>query len=145
MALSSIAALANDARVSGMDAYGDGTIWAALQDGQGRCTLVCIDGRHGSPTRHRLFEQARHPRQEGAVLIDLGAPEEGVVVPLLSCWLDSGGARDLGLTEFGKEFIQAALLRLGEPLATGRIQLLEVVVPRSLESSQRLELERDLA
>jgi hypothetical protein len=140
-----VLSLGNDARVDLMDAYGDGTIWARIEDGQGRCTTVCIDGRQGSPTRHRLFEQARHPRKQGALFIELGAPEEGVIVPLLSRWLDSGRPRELGLTEFGKEFIQAALLRLGEPPATGGIQLLEIVVPRPLEPVQRQEVEYGLA
>jgi hypothetical protein len=128
-----------------MDAYGDGTIWAWIKDGQGCCTEVCIDGRRGSPTRHRLFEHARHPRKAGAILIDLGAPEEGIIVPLLSRWLDSGEPQKLGLTERGKEIIQEGLLRLGEAPETGSAFLLEIVIPRWLESSDRQEIESGLA
>jgi hypothetical protein len=127
-----------------MDAYGDGTIWAALEDGQGRYTHVCIDGRRGSPTRHRLFERARHPRQQAAALIGLGAPEEGVIVPLLSRWLDSDEARQF-LTEAGKEIIQAGLLRLGEPPGKAGTLLLEILVPRPMELAERQEIERGLA
>jgi hypothetical protein len=145
MVLSRVACLGNDVRVTLMDAYGDGTVWAALEDGQGRYTQVCIDGRRGSPTRHRLFEQARHPRQQSAVLVELGAPEEGVIVPLLSRWLDSGEARQLGLTEAGKEIIQAGLLRLGEPPCKGNLLLLEIIVPHLMELSVRQEIERGLA
>jgi hypothetical protein len=46
----------------------------------------------------------------------LGAPEEGIVVPLLSHYLDSGGPRALGLTEYGWELARETLLRLGEPI-----------------------------
>jgi hypothetical protein len=145
VALTRIASLENDARVKLVDAYGDGTIWASIEDGQGHCATVCIDGRRGSPTRHRLFELARHPRQQGAVLIDFGAPEEGFVVPLLSRWLDSREPREVGLTEYGKEFIQAALLRLGEPAGTGGTRLLAIVVPRPMEASDRQAVERGLA
>jgi hypothetical protein len=144
MALSRVASLGNDVRVALMDAYGDGTVWAALKDGQGRYTQVCIDGRRGSPTRHRLFDQGRHPRQQSAVLLELGAPE-GVIVPLLSRWLDSDEARKLGLTEAGKEILQAGLLRLGEPPCNGNLLLLEILVPRPLELSQRQEIDRGLA
>ncbi len=64
---------------------------------------------------------------------------------MLSRWLDSGGPRELGLTEYGKERIQAALLRLGEPLAGANTLMLEVVVPRPLELSQRQAIQRGLA
>jgi hypothetical protein len=145
MALAPVAFLGNDIRVALMDAYGDGAVWAALEDGQGRYTQVCIDGRRGSPTRYRLFEQARHPRHQSAVLIELGALEEGVIVPLLSRWLDSGEPRKLGLTEAGKEILQAGLMHFGEPPWMGNGLLLEVLVPRPMELSKRQEIERDLA
>lgn len=144
MVLSRVASLGHDARVILMDAYGDGTIWAALEDGQGRYTQVCIDGRRGSPTRHRLFEQARHPRKQSAVLIELGAPEEGVIVPLLSRWLDSGEARKF-LTEAGKEIIQAGLLCLGESPGKSNLLSLEILVLRPMELAERQEIERGLA
>jgi hypothetical protein len=97
------------------DAYGDGTVWFGLKDSEGRHAIVCIDGRQGSPTRHRLFDQAQHPGKPGAILLELGAPEEGIVVPLVSRWLDSAAPRELGLTEFGWELIRDTLSRLGEP------------------------------
>jgi hypothetical protein len=145
VALTRIASLGRDACVHLMDAYGDGTVWASIKDGQGRFTQVCIDGRRGSPTRHRLFEQARHPRKQGAVLIELGAAEEGIIVPLLSHWLDSSGPREFGLTERGKEIIQEALLRLGEPPESSGVILLEIIMPRWLESSDRQQIESNLA
>jgi hypothetical protein len=88
---------------------------ACLSDEAGQRTAVCIDGRKNSPTRYRLFEQARHPNQPGAALVELGAPEEGIVIPLLSKYLDSGGSKALGLTEYGWELAREILLRFGEP------------------------------
>jgi hypothetical protein len=106
-------------RVVLADGYGDGTVWFTVEDsGGGRATL-CIDGREGSATRHRLFDRARHPGRPGAVLLDLGCPEEGLVVPLVSRWLDSAEPGELGLTGFGWEKIRDALLRLGTPVVTG--------------------------
>lgn len=108
-----ITTLGADLRVSLVDAYGDGTVWARLEDGGGRKAVACIDGRAGSPTRYRLFQGARHPKNPEAVLIDLGAVEEGIVVPLISRWLDSEEAREQ-LTSYGRELIQETLLRLGD-------------------------------
>jgi hypothetical protein len=108
-----ISSLGGNLRISFVDAYGDGTVHAWLGDENGRGTSVCIDGRKNSPTRYRLFEQARHPNQPGAVLIELGAIEEGIVVPLLSRWLDSVEARKC-FTEYGYELIRETLLRLGD-------------------------------
>ncbi len=110
-----ISALGKELQVELLDLYGDHTLWARIADGEGRRTLVCIDGRAASPTRFGLFQQATHPRKAGAVLVGLGAPEEGVVVGLLSHYLDSGGPKALGLTEFGWEMAREILLRLGEP------------------------------
>jgi hypothetical protein len=135
--LSSVSALGDDARVVLVDGYGDGTFWASFEDSEGRWATVCIDGRKGSPTRNRLFDRARHPRKPEAVLIELGAPEEGIVVPLISRWLDSDGPRNLGLREEGKEFVQAALLRLGEPTAKSGSLTLEIILPLFLEDSSR--------
>ena len=58
-------------------------------------------GGTNSLTRYRLFQQARHPNQPGAILVELGTPEEAIVIPLLSKYLDSGGPKALGLTEYG--------------------------------------------
>jgi hypothetical protein len=52
-------------------------------------------------------------------LVELGAEEEGIVVPLLSRYLDSGGPKALGLTEYGWELARETLLRLGEPAVSG--------------------------
>jgi hypothetical protein len=103
-------------RLEWVDFYGDHTMHARLVDDAGQRTEVCIDGRANSPTRYRLFQRARHPRQPGAVLVDLGAPEEGIIVPLLSRYLDSAGPKALGLTEYGWELARETLLRLGEPV-----------------------------
>ena len=113
--LSPISALATPVQVLVADAYSDGTVGFILEDCNGRYANVCIDGRKGSPTQHRLFDRARHPAKPGAVLIDLGAPEEGLIVPLISQWLDSATPRRLRLSEYGWEFVRDALLRLGEP------------------------------
>ncbi len=114
-----VLSLVGSLRVTLVDGYGDGTVWFAIEDsGSGGATL-CIDGRERSPTRHRLFDLARHPQKPGAVLLELGGPEEGIVVPLVSRWLDSARPRELGLTEFGWEMVRDALLRLGTPVAAG--------------------------
>jgi hypothetical protein len=48
-------------------------------------------------------------------LVELGALEEGIVIPLLSCYLDSHGPKASGLTEYGWELARETLLRYGEP------------------------------
>jgi hypothetical protein len=108
-----ITALGADLRVSLVDAYSDGTVWARLEDGGGRKAVACIDGRAGRPTQYRLFQGARHPNKPEAVLIELGAVEEGIVVPLISRWLDSDESRK-ELTSYGREIVQDTLLRLGD-------------------------------
>jgi hypothetical protein len=105
-------------RVRWVNIFGDQTMTACIIDGTGRRTCVCIDGRESSPTRYRLFQQARHPRQHGAVLVELGGPEEGIVVPLLCHYLESVGPNALGFTEFGWEMARETVLRLGEPAAS---------------------------
>jgi hypothetical protein len=112
--LAPITSLGPGLRVQWVDLYGDGTMMASLADSDGQVTHVCIDGRASSPTRGRLFQQARHPRQVGAVLVELGGEEEGIVVPLISRWLDSAGPKALELTELGWEMARDTLLRLGE-------------------------------
>lgn len=117
--LSPISTLGNSIRVILADRYGDGTVWFSFENSEGDYATVCIDGRNGSPTKHRLFDQARHPSRPAAVLLELGGEEEGIVVPLVSRWLDSAEPNKLGLLEYGWELIREALVRLGEPsLAT---------------------------
>jgi hypothetical protein len=109
----SISSLGSNLRVTFVDGYLDGTIHAWLEDEHGRGTVVCMDGRKNSPTRYRLFEQARHPGHQGAVLIELGAVEEGIVVPLISRWLDSDVGRKW-FTPGGFEIVREVLLKLGD-------------------------------
>jgi hypothetical protein len=54
-----------------------------------------------------------------AALVELGALEEGIVIPLLSKYLDSGGPKALGLTEHGWELAKETLLRFGESASCG--------------------------
>jgi hypothetical protein len=112
--LPSVLSLGPTMRVATADCFDDGTVCFLIRGSQNQITSVCIDGRKGSPTRHRLFQQARQPWQPTAVLIELGAPEEGIVVPLISRWLDSDEAKCL-LSELGLRLLRDALLRLGEP------------------------------
>lgn len=106
-------------RVEWVDFYGDHTMHARISDEAGQRTEICIDGRKNSPTRYRLFQQARHLNKPGAALVELGAPEEGIVIPLLSKYLDSGGPKALGLTEYGWELAKETLLRFGETESSG--------------------------
>lgn len=114
-----VTALGNGLKVEWLDFYGDHTMHACLSDEAGQRMEICIDGRKHSPTRYRLFQQARHPNQAGAALVQLGAPEEGIVIPLLSKYLDSSGPKALCLTEYGWELARETLLHYGEPLAGG--------------------------
>ena len=107
-----ISALSGSIRV---DVYGVGTVWFALEDSQECRAHVCIDGRKTSLTRNRLFDGARHSNDSAALLLDLGEHEEGLVVPIISQWLDSGTPRALGLNEYGWELIRDAVVRIGEP------------------------------
>lgn len=106
-------------RVEWVDFYGDRTLHACISDEAGQRTTICIDGRMNSPTRYRLFQQARHPNKPGAVLVELGATEEGIVIPLLSRYLDSHGPKASGLTEYGWELAWETLLHYGEPAVSG--------------------------
>jgi hypothetical protein len=124
--LSPISSLSREVNVEWLDGYSDGTIMAALADSQGHKTHVCIDGRRNSSTRYRLFEQARHPNQEGAILIELGSAEEGFLVPLLSRYCDSrykpwnpGTDAPREETQMLKQLLKDTLLRLGEPIIEG--------------------------
>jgi hypothetical protein len=112
--MESLADLGRDLRVEWVDFYGDHTMTIVIGDSTGQRAWFCIDGRANSPTRYRLFQNGRHPRKEGAVLVELGAPEEGTVVPLVSRFLEAG-PKATELTEFGWELARETLLRLGEP------------------------------
>ena len=120
-----VSSLVNEVFVEWADCYSDGTITVTLTDSHGHRSVVCIDNRRNSPTRYRLFEQVRHPNQTGAVLIELGSPEEGLLVPVLSHWCDSdykvwNPATDAPReeTQMLKQILKEAMLRLGEPLIT---------------------------
>ena len=119
--LTPVSCLGREVYVQWLDGYPDGTIMAALVDDHGRMTHACIDGRQRSPTRFRFFEQARHPNQPGAVLVDLGSPEEGMLVPFLSRYCDTrykpwnpktDAPREE--TQLLKQTLKELLLRLGE-------------------------------
>ena len=110
----SVSELGPSARVVLVDRYGDGTLWWVMEDAQGRRATVCLDGRAGSPTRFRLIDGTRHPGKPGGRVLDLGCPEEGIAVPLLSHWLDSQRPKDV-VSEYLVEVVREALLRLGEP------------------------------
>src|SRR6516164_9128544 len=109
-----ISALGRAPRAGWVDCCADGTIWFELDDAAGQYAVVCIDSREWSSTRHRLFEGARHPGRPGAVLLELGSLEEGVVVPVLSTWLDSDKTRKQIRPEAIERIIHD-LLRLGDP------------------------------
>jgi hypothetical protein len=47
------------------------------------------------------------------VLLELGATEEGVVIPLVSRWLDSSSLRVLGLLDVGWGLLRDTLIRIG--------------------------------
>lgn len=119
-----IASLTGEIRVESLDCCGtpeEGyVVCAKLRDARGHFATVCIDHLTGSPTQHRLFEGARHPRDAQAVMIELGAAEEGIVIPLLSTWLDHwepwhGSPHDFVI----KEAVQEAVLHLGDPPDSG--------------------------
>jgi hypothetical protein len=109
-----VTALGKGLRVEWVDFYGDYIMHACISDEAGQRTEICIDRRKNSPTRYRLFQQARHPNTPDATLVELGAPEEGIVIPLLSKYLDSGGPKTLGLTEYAWELAKETLLQYGE-------------------------------
>ena len=107
--VTSVANLRGQIELHLVDACSDGVVWARLVDAHGGAALVSIDGRADSATRFRLFDRARHPEDAEAVLLELGGPEEGIVVPLLSQWCDSEAASESHL----QVMVEAMLLRLG--------------------------------
>ena len=84
-----ISSLNNDLHVVVASGWPDGTAWATIEDHNERRTQVCIDGRADSPTRYRIFEMARHPRESTARLVTLGSEEEDLIIGLLSRWYDA--------------------------------------------------------
>src|SRR5262245_18420439 len=114
-----VRALGNRLRVERVDCYGDHTMHACISDEAGQRTHVCIDGRVNSPTPSRVFQQARHPSNPRAVLIEAGAEADGIVIPLLSLYLDSHGPKASGLTGYVWELALETLLRYGEPSVSG--------------------------
>lgn len=118
----SILELDDTAQVTSMDGYGgisqestQTVFWVNVQDAKGKQTQVCLDLREGSQTRGRLFEKARHPSKSGAILLELGSDEEGIVIPLISHWLDSDQPKKGGLRDEFTELAKKAFARLGEP------------------------------
>lgn len=108
-----ISSLKGKLRLEFMDAYGDGTVHGRIEDEAGQQVEVCIDGREGSPTRHWLFQKARHPNKPSAELVELGSEEEEIITPLMSQWIDSDEARR-ELTQFGLDLVRERLARLGD-------------------------------
>lgn len=113
-----ISELGPSAKVVFVDRYSDGTLWWVMEDAEGRRATVCLDGRTGSPMRFRLIEGTRHSKHPGGRVLDLGCPEEGIAVPLISHWLDSQHPKG-AITEHGIELVRDGLLRLGEPSEPG--------------------------
>lgn len=69
--------------------FGNGVLWAAVEDSSGSRAHVCIDNRCESTTRGRMFDGARHPTMPSATLVELGDATEGDVVSLFSEWCDN--------------------------------------------------------
>jgi hypothetical protein len=44
--------------------------------------------------------------------VELGGEEEGIAIPLISCWLDSDEPRTMGISDYSLEHITNAFLRL---------------------------------
>ena len=112
--LSPLSSLRSPIKVTLVDAYGDGTIWFSLKGSCDRHATLCIDGRAESPTRYRLFDGGRHPNSNNMTLIDLGGVEEGIVIPVVSHWVDSG-EMERWFTEYGVEKFLETFNRYGEP------------------------------
>lgn len=100
--------------VNWVDAYVDGTFTFSLVGSCSRHSTVCIDGRINSPTRFRLFEGFRHPNSPLASLVELGDEAEGIVIPLISHWIDSGEINPF-FNEYGVKKLLETIIRFGEP------------------------------
>lgn len=95
------------------DPWTSGVLWAAIEDSRGHRSHVCIDDRADSPTRGRIYVDARHPSKQRAKLVLLGDETEGALVSLFSRWCDdpanwgtrAGGYRE----EFRARFISYVL------------------------------------
>jgi hypothetical protein len=110
-----VTALGKGLRVELVDFYGNNIMWACIADEGGQSASICIDARNNSSTRNRLFQQARHPNKPGAKLIELGSVEEGIVIPLLSHYIDLHGPKAEGPGEYFRELAREVLLHYGEP------------------------------
>lgn len=116
-----VARLGKSIRVTLFDAYGNWTdgfvLWWSLEDEHGEHAVVGLDDRKASPTRCRLFEGARHPAKGSCVWIELGSVDEGMIVPVLSQYLDSPDvwkqARRFRAFEEFLEYTQRALVQHG--------------------------------
>jgi hypothetical protein len=93
--------------------FGNGVLWASVEDSSRSLAHVCIDNRRDSTTRGRIFDGARHPSMPSASLVELGDQTEGDIVSLFSEWCDNpkhwlsfgGDYRD----EFKEGFVKAIL------------------------------------
>ena len=107
-----LATLCPPLRVKLVDCWPEGSIWAVIQDSANQQSVVCFDGRETSRTRYRLFEGNKHPRRPNARIVELGSPEEDLVIGRLSRWYDSDGFWRGGYWPDFREMVQEALLRL---------------------------------
>lgn len=73
----------------GHGGFGNGVLWAAVEDSFGSRAHVCIDNCGDSATRGRIFDGARHPTMPLASLVELGDQAEGDIVSMLSEWCDN--------------------------------------------------------
>jgi hypothetical protein len=106
------------------DAYGNASVWFAFRGSNESYSLVCIDCRPNSPTKYRMFDQTKYPGKPEGVLIELGSDEEGLVISLVSEWLDSTSPNELGMNDFGWKLFREALIRHGEPFIAGETRSL---------------------
>lgn len=109
-----VSELGHSPRVVLVDRYGDGVVWWVIEDENANCATVCLDGREGSPTRYRLIDGTRHPCNCAGRVLELGCPEEGIAIPLLSRWIESQPCENV-VSEYLVEVVQEALRRFGEP------------------------------
>jgi hypothetical protein len=115
--LHSVLELDHTIQCTWVDNYSQNVFWATFQDSTGRGTHVCLDLRNDSATQSRLFEKARYPTMPEAVLLELGGEEEGIVIPLISRWLDSEEPHRVGFRAEGLDILIKGFLRVGESVA----------------------------